>query len=616
VNNARIGDGVALPAGIVDPITFEILSHRLYQIAREMGTTLERVGGTVNTTQQKDYMTALYRADGEILSAGESIGMHMACGGFAVKKILERFGNEGVAPDDVFLLNDPYVAAVHQSDLFMISPIHYQDRLVAWSASFVHVMDIGALSPGGNSPGATEIFHEGIRIPGVKLIDRGVLRNDLFDTIINMTRQPTMVGLDIKCEIAANNVAKSRVQEMLRQYGPELIDAVTSEMIQRAEDVLRKRLVEIPDGVWKETSAIEADESWKVTLVLSKIADRLIFDFTGSDPQASKGINLPYHATFGVCFSAVLSTLAYDLPKNHGIFRPIEVVAPEGTIVNPKMPAPVSMNTTSGAKIVLYAASSTLMQALATHERWKSEVMAMSVGRRNVRHAGINQYGTYYVSNLSQTPIDGGGARSFQDGVDSGGSTKSCPNVEWIERNFPVLYLFRRHARDSAGAGKFRGGVGAETAVAIHDAPERKIKGVAYGVVGDKNSGQGVLDGYPGAPAVVELFKATRLRERIAEGAALDRMQDLGGQMNSLPYCNFEVTEDDVLYTRQSSGGGYGDPLERDAERVLRDVLLGLVSTQAAGEVYGVVIDHDKIDADATERLRNTMRAARRGNGS
>jgi len=604
---------LALPSGSVDPITFEILSHRLYQIAKEMGTTLERVGGTVNTTQQKDYMAALYRADGEILSAGESIGMHMACGGFAVKKILERFGNDGVAPDDVFLLNDPYVAAVHQSDLFMISPIHYHDRLVAWSATFVHVMDIGALSPGGNSPGATEIFHEGIRIAGIKLIEGGTFRKDLFEMIINMTRQPTMVGLDLKCEIAANNVAKSRVQEMFSQYGPELIDAVTKKMIQHAEDVLRKRIAEIPDGVWKETSAIEADESWKVNLVLRKIGDRLIFDFTGSDPQASKGINLPYHATFGVCFSAVLSTLAYDLPKNHGIFRPIEVIAPKGTIVNPQPPAPVSMNTTSGAKIVLYAASSTLMQALATHQRWKSEVMAMTVGRRNIRHAGINQYGTYYVSNLSQTPVDGGGARSFQDGVDSGGGTKSCPNVEWIERNFPVLYLFRRHARDSAGAGKFRGGVGVETAFVINDAPERKIKGVAYGVVGLKNSGQGVFGGYPGAPAVVELSKGTRLRELIAEGAALDRMQDLGGQMNALPYCNFEVTENDVLYTRQSSGGGYGDPLERDAEMVLKDIVLGLVSTEAAREIYGVIIYGDKIDIEATERLRKSMREARLG---
>jgi N-methylhydantoinase B len=185
--------------------------------------------------------------------------------------------------------------------------------------------------------------------------------------------------------------------------------------------------------------------------------------------------------------------------------------------------------------------------------------------------------------------------------------------VEWIERNFPVLYLFRRHAKDSAGAGKFRGGVGAETAFVINDAPERKIKGVAYGVVGFKNSGQGVFGGYPGAPSVVELSKGTRLREMMAQGDALDRIENLGGQTSSLPYCNFEITEDDVLYSRQSSGGGYGDPLERDVEMVLKDVVLGLVSPEAAREVYGVVIDKEKIDVDATERLRSSMRAARLG---
>ena len=200
---------------------------------------------------------ALPRVDGEILSAGESIGMHMACGGFAVKRSWSASATRCRSGRRV-LLNDPYVAAVHQSDLFMISPIHYQDRLVAWSATFVHVMDIGALSPGGNSPGATEIFHEGIRIPESEAHRQRRAQERPFDMIINMTRQPTMVGLDLKCEIAANNVAKSRVQEMFAQYGLELIDAVTLKMIQHAEDALRKRIAEIPDGVWKETSAIEA----------------------------------------------------------------------------------------------------------------------------------------------------------------------------------------------------------------------------------------------------------------------------------------------------------------------------------------------------------------------
>ena len=292
----------------VDPVTVEILSHRLHQITLEMGTTLERVGGTVNTTQMHDYMAALYLPNGDVLSAGESMARHAACAGFAVKRIKERFEqNGGIYPDDIFLINDPYLAAIHQSDIYMVSPIHYKEQLLGWSATFVHVMDIGAMSPGGNSPGATEICHEGLRIPGLKLVERGKLRQDVFDTLINMTRQPVMVGLDLKCEIAANNVAKSRMQEMFEQYGAELITSVSSDMIRHSESILKTRIREIPDGVWADSGAIETDETWKVVLALRKEEDRLIFDFTGSDKQARRGINLPYHATFGACFEAVLS---------------------------------------------------------------------------------------------------------------------------------------------------------------------------------------------------------------------------------------------------------------------------------------------------------------------
>ena len=150
----------------VDPVTFEILSHRLYQIAMEMGTTLERVGGTVNTTQMHDYMAALYLANGDVLCAGDAMGWHVACAGVAVKRIIERFEKDGgINPDDVFLLNDPYVAAIHQSDVYIISPIHFKGKLVGWSATFVHVMDIGAMSPGGNSPGAPKFATKAFAFP-------------------------------------------------------------------------------------------------------------------------------------------------------------------------------------------------------------------------------------------------------------------------------------------------------------------------------------------------------------------------------------------------------------------------------------------------------------------
>ena len=597
----------------VDPITFEILSHRLYQIAKEMGTALERVGGTVNTTQMHDYMASLYLANGDVLSAGDSMGWHVACAGFAVKRIIERFENNGgINPDDIFLLNDPYLAAIHQSDVYMISPIHFRGQLVGWSATFVHVMDIGAMSPGGNSPGATEICHEGIRIPGIKLVDRGELRKDLFDAFINMTRQPVMVGLDLKCEIAANNVAKSSMQSLYEQFGPELVTAVSQEMLHYSEAILRRRIAEIPDGTWSDTGSIHAGDTWKVHVRLNKKDDRLLFDFTGSSPQAKKGINLPYHATFGACYEAILCTLAYDLPKNHGALKPIEVIAPEGTVVNPTPPAPVSLNTTSGGATVKFVANSAIMQMLATSEKWRGEVMALNAGHRLARHAGVNQHGKYYVSTLSEGALDGTGARSYKDGDDTGRGL-SCHNIEWLEANFPLLYLFRRNTKGGAGAGRYRGGTGGESALTVHDAPEGQIKGVALGVAGLRNSGQGMFGGYPGAPSLLMLKEGTRVAEMISENKSLDRLDEVGGSGRLLPYCEFDVGKNDVLYMRMSSGGGYGDPLEREPERVLNDVEAGIVSREEAKEIYGVVIEGNDLvlDLAATDKLRASLRQER-----
>lgn len=595
----------------VDPITFEILSHRLHQITMEMGATLERVGGTVNTTQLHDYMASLYMANGDVLSVGESMVRHAACAGFAVKRIIERFEKDGgIDPGDVFLLNDPYLAAIHQSDIYMISPIHYQERLVAWSATFVHVMDIGAMSPGGNSPGATEICHEGIRIPGIKLVEKDRLRGDVFDTLIGMTRQPVLVGLDLKCEMAANYVAKSRMQEMLAQYGPELISSVSAEMIRYSESILKKRIAEIPDGTWADKGMIQTDETWNVALTLRKNGDHLVFDFSGSDRQASRGINLPYHATFGVCFEAVLSALGYDLPKNHGAFAPIEVIAPEGTVVNAQYPAPVSMNTTSGLKTVHYLASSVLAQMLATSEKWRDEVVAPSLGFRLARHAGVNQFGRYYVSTLLE--LSGSGASSHGAGIDSGGYL-TCHNVEWLESNFPLLYLFRRHIKGGGGAGKFPGGVGTESALTIHDAPEEQIRGVSFGVAGLRNSGQGIFGGYPGAPSLLMLLEDTRVSDFIAESRSPERVADLGGKGRLLPYCEFDVRKNDVLYLRMASGGGYGDPLDSEPEAVADALVDGLISRETASNTYGIAFRGDslKVDPIETDGLRARLRKDR-----
>jgi N-methylhydantoinase B len=599
----------------IDPVTFEILSHRVYQITMEMGATLERVGGTVNTTQMKDYLTALYLPNGDVLCAGAAMVWHVPCAGRAVKAIIERFSeDDGINPGDMFLLNDPYVAAIHQSDVYVIAPIHYEERLVGWSATFVHVMDIGAMSPGGNSPGATEICHEGIRIAGIKLIDRGKLRRDVFDAITNMTRQPVMVGLDLKCEIAANNVARTRMQQMFAQYGAQMLEAVCADMIGHTASMLRKRIAEVPDGRWNATTTIQSGETWKAVVTLKKEGDRLLFDFAGSDPQASVGINLPYHATVGACFEAVLSTLGYDLPKNQGLFHVMDVLAPEGSLVNVKYPAPVSLNTTSGGLAARYLANSVLAQMVARSDKWRVEVMAQSMGNRMARHAGISQYDRYYVSTL--VGLSGGGARSFGDGIDSSGldtgGPSSCHNVEWVEVNFPLLHLFRRHVRDSPGAGKFRGGAAEETALVLHDAPNKAITFVALGTAGLRNGGQGLFGGYPGVPSLLVHYKDTLVRKIIAENRAPHDLAALAGERRYLPYCSVELQPDDVFLMRFGGGGGYGDPLQRDASHVVKDIHTGLISPTIAETLYGVVLSEiGELDPIGTERKRAALRSER-----
>jgi N-methylhydantoinase B len=597
----------------VDPVTFEILSHRLHRIAKEMGTTIERVGGTVNTTQMHDYMASLYRADGEILATGESQPWHVACAGFTVKAIIERFAEyDGVNEDDVFLLNDPYVSAVHQSDVYIVSPIHFDGRLVGWGASFVHVMDIGAMSPGGDSPEAREICHEGVRVPGIKLVDRGNLRKDVFDTLINMTRRPDMVALDINCQLAGHNVAKTRMQELYASHGAALMDAVSAQMIEYSEAALRKRLEQIPDGEWSDRATIETkDQSWTVKLTLRKKGSEVVFDFTGTDPQASTGVNLPFHATFGTCFEGVVETLAYDLPRNHGLFRPIKAIAPEGTLVNVQYPAPVSLNTTSGGATAKFLVVSVLNGLLAGSEDWRDEQMVRIWGGRRVRTSGINQNGMFYSTSLAMSALSGSGARARMDGVDTSKlDFMTCPNVEWLEMNCPMLFLFRRHAKDQQGAGRFRGGTGAEMAFTMHKAPEGKIDGVAFGVAGLTNGGKGVFGGYPGAPSILELREGTSLSQMLSRNTMPETPDQVGGTPNLLGYTSFEIKENDVMYYTLGMGGGFGSPLDRDPKAVLKDVENELVSPDVARDVYGVVIDPDKLALDlaATEETRRRRR--------
>jgi N-methylhydantoinase B len=346
-----------------------------------------------------------------------------------------------------------------------------------------------------------------------------------------------------------------------------------------------------------------------VRVKLTKTGARLLFDFTGSDPQASVGVNFLYHATFGACYGALMSLLGWDIPRNHGAFAPIELIAPPGTVVNARAPAPVSMNTTGAGPVVRYVAEAVLTQMVAASERWRTEVMAKGTGHIRAQHAGISQRGWYYVGMFGG--IDGDGARAAADGIDCGGGVMTDHNVEWFESQYPFVYLFRRNIKDGGGAGKFRGGVGQELALTLHDAPEGHIKGIPFGVEGPRNSGQGLFGGYPAPPSLLEMRKGSLVDQLMQEGRSVVDFDALGGEAIALPFREFEIATGDVLFNSNSGGGGYGDPLDRDPNLVAADVDQGLVSPDVARLVYGVQMAGQAADVAGTETLRSRLREER-----
>jgi N-methylhydantoinase B len=288
------------------------------------------------------------------------------------------------------------------------------------------------------------------------------------------------------------------------------------------------------------------------------------------------------------------------------------VIAPEGTVVNVKPPAPVSLNTTSGGQTAKFVVKSVLMQMLSTSKKWRREVMAHNVGQRIARHAGVNQYGRFYASSFALGAFAGSGARASRDGVDSGHSHLTCPNAEWVELNFPLLHLFRRHIQDGGGAGKFRGGVGGETAVVVHDAPDDKIKVVAYGVTGLRNSGIGIFGGYPGAPSIIAVVERVKVEDLLSDNSWPADIREFGDRVRLLPYSDFDLKRGEVLYMRQANGGGCADPLDRDPKQVQKDMLEGMVSRKVSRDIYGVAFDDlGNLDAAATKVLRETLSSER-----
>jgi N-methylhydantoinase B len=603
----------------MDPITFSIIRHRLFRVVEEAVITLKHVSGSAITNEGHDLMVSLYRADGSLLMGGVGFLHHLTSASEACKAIIRRFEDD-IEEGDIFLLNDPYTAALHTSDVYLVAPIHHDGKLIAWSACFVHVFDIGAMNPGGFAPDATDIFSEGFSSPGTKLVSRGQLRQDVWDTLLNMVRGPEMVALDLRSMIACNNVARERMLTLVNKYGAETVDQAFRQLIEQSEQRLRERLRELPDGRWQSRQYLEVKgEVFRVVLTMSKSGDSLTFDFTGSSPQSRYSVNCSKWASLGGLFAPLFPLLCYDIVWNEGVIKPITMIAPEGTIVNCTRPAPVSVATVGAIQSVNNAACSTIGKMLMASEKYAEEATAVwHANHFAIFMFGNNQHGRLAIGILTETFAGAGGARNFADGVDVGGEIPNpisrMANVETIEATFPIRYLFRRRLQDSGGPGFYRGGTGGELAIVPHDAPDGGLHYVVSGKGTKFPQSEGLSGGYPGGVNDYVWVKAPTSGANADPFAA--SLPDMAGERVPVSWGVFPLMGQDALYVRWNGGGGIGDPLQREPAAVARDVVDRAVSQIAAEQVYGVVLGNDGIDVEATRARRATLRRERMAQGA
>jgi N-methylhydantoinase B len=598
----------------MDPITFSIIRHRLYRVVEEAVITLKHVSGSAITNEGHDLMVSLYEADGTLLLGGVGFLHHLTSAAEACKSIIRRFDGD-VHEGDLFLLNDPFTAALHTSDIYLVSPIHYKGELIAWSACFVHVYDIGAMNPGGFAPDAVDVFSEGFSSPGLKLVDRGNLRQDVWDTLLNMVRGPEMVALDLRSMIACNNVAKDRMVALVEKYGLPTFQETCKSLVTQSESRLRERLRELPDGSWQSRQYFDVKgEVYKVLLKMTKKDDELTFDFTGSSPQSKYSVNCTKWASLGGLFAPLFPLLCYDITWNEGVIRPIKVIAPEGSIVNCTKPSPVSVATVGAIQSVNNAACTTIAKMLASHDKYEDQTSAVwHANHFAVFMFGKNQRGGDAIGILTETFAGAGGARTFADGVDIGGEIPNpisrMANVETVEAMFPVRYLFRRRLKDSGGGGEFRGGTGGEIALVPHDAPDGGMHYVLSGKGSKFPQSEGLNGGNPGALNYYVWVHSDD--SKASHNCFSQSLSSIPGEKESISWGVFPLMGNDALYVRWNGGGGVGDSLDREPSAVLSDVINSLISPEAAKEIYGVVISNNLVDEAKTIELRNSLKSER-----
>ncbi|MCL6547413.1 MAG: hydantoinase B/oxoprolinase family protein [Alicyclobacillus sp.] len=617
----------ALHTGEYDPVTAEVIQMRLRSIVDEMATILMHTSGSPVLTEAQDFCTAIFDDQNEHIAFSGYVITHIGSSLVGVRSIEAYYPRDEVCPGDHFILNDPYTAgALHQGDVAVISPLFYRDELVGWAFSNAHVLDVGGMSPGGWAPVARDVYAEGLNFPPTRIVHRGELNYEIFNLIRNNVRLPEPVVNDIKSLIASNTVSQRRLTELLDKVGVEEFRRYCEINKRLSERMVRERIEAIPDGVYEAEDWIEYDGHGDPLLVrvscrLTVEGSSLTFDFRGSDPQIDGFVNAPEGAMTGIVGAMILLGLAYDVPVNAGVLRPVRIERGErGTVVNPTVPAPVScahMEGSSKAGRALWEAFVNAVQ-LSRNPLVRGRAAALSVySWPGNSWVGLDKSGQYTAFAVMDCGSGGLGAQSTGDGLDISAYevmlNNTIPDVEINESLYPMLYLWRSIHRDSGGPGYYRGGQGIDLAWIPYETD--RLSGTVENACAAVPS-RGVLGGYPGGTNVYEVYRGIGAVEEMTAKGRILTLNDLAHCPEILPNhaADIQISNRDVFRQLTGGGGGYGDPLLRPAEKVCADVKHGFLSAAMARQAYGVILD-DRLDVnvEATRQERDRRLFERMG---
>jgi N-methylhydantoinase B len=553
----------------LDPIQIEVIRNALVATCEQMSITIWRTSRSTVVREMLDYSTALFDAEGRNIAQATRLPVHLNSMATCLEDILTKYVPFDQWRDgDVVITNDPYSGGQHLPDILAFRPVYQDGTAVAIVGTLCHHIDVGGRSAGSYDALATEIYQEGLRIPPVKLFDSGVRNDALYKVMLSNSREPGKLGGDLSSQFAALDVGAAEVTRIARRYGVATLKAVTERVLDQSEQAMRAAIAAMPDGAYVFEDFVDDDgltrDPLKIRVTLTIAGDRAKVDFIGSSKQAAGSINCTLNMTKSAAYFALMSGAGGDFAANSGCYRPIEVVAPLGTVVNCRSPAPV-VNRMLTAHRVVNVVMGALAQAVP--------------GRIPAAY-----YGVSYVYSLGTEKADGSpdvyleievggwGAHPEEDGPNAfsaGLHNLSNSPIEMVESLHPVTFLGYGLTPDSGGAGRTRGGLGLHREWRV-DAEDGKL---ATSFERFRIPPYGLHGGKPAACGRLVIRR---------KGQAQEMPSKLSG---------VALKKGDVVRLETSGGGGFGDPAERPRDALARDLRDGYVSEAAARAVYGSVGD-------------------------